>query len=179
MYTITLNELVNYGLEIFPDFEFNNISIFGKVITKEDFINKFYDYYGAYEIAFSQPDEFIFEFRRIFDKNYDAFIKKIEVFNSINYNLEGYTRNINRNVDSDNKYSDTPNEPMKESTDIYLTNRSIDKSTGQTNEIYKENEVEKYNKISEKIKNIIYEFYDLFDCLFLNYISLKTFSRRI
>lgn len=177
IYTATFNELRYYEISPFPEFDFNDITILDKTITKDEFIEKFYDYYGEYQIAYPTPDQFCFEFKRIFNRNYDKFIKQVELANTVKFNLDTYNRTLERNYTTENKYSDTPNETLQNGdfTNKYLTNAEKDEGNGSTNETYSLNDIERFNDIYNKITNILYKFLDLFDECFMNYKSTKTY----
>ena len=177
MYTITLNDLKELGYEIFPDFDFPTVSILGESITKQDFIDKFYAYYGEYQIAYPTPSKFIFEVGRIFNRNYQKFLKQIDVCNSIIYSLDGYKRVIDRDYSGTSKYSDTPNQTIDAISDsnTYLSSLNKDSEEATTTETYSTNEIEKFDDVRKKIRNVMYDFFDLFNDCFLTYMSTKTY----
>lgn len=176
MYTITFNRLKELGYDPFPIFDFPTVKILDKDVSKEDLISAFYSYYGNYQIAFSNPNKFIFEFQRIFNRNYLILLKQIEVANKIVYDFSGYKRDIERTSNYDSKYSDTPNETLANG-DSYLTNITNDTDNANTVENYQQNNVEKFNEINSKIRNVIYDFLDKFNNLFLFYNSTKTYHK--
>lgn len=179
MYTITFNELRELGESPFPEYEFNTITVLDKQITKEDFENLFYEYYGMYQIAYPTHTEFCFEFQRIFNRNYNKFLKQVEIANNIVYDLAGYKRNVTREYDDTSKNSDTPNESLQDGQlgDTYLTGVSRDTGNGETVEKYTTNDIEKFNAVQEKINDVMYNFLEKFNDCFLTYKTTKTYYK--
>lgn len=180
MYTITFNELRELGESPFPEYEYKQITFLDKTLTKEQFEQLFYDYYGSYQIAYPTHTEFAFEFARIFNRNYDIFNKKIEMFNKLNFDTTEYVKDVSGVSDAQRKYSDTPNESLDGDGnlgDSYLTDVSKEGVEGSSKETYKSNDIIKFNEIETKINNVIYEFLDKFNDCFLTYKTTKTYYK--
>ena len=174
MYTIKLYDVINkYGYSIFPEYDFNPISYYESQITKEKFETMLIEYYENYQIAFELIEDFIFEFKRVFNKNFKSFYKKLELQNQIVYSLNSYKHNYTLNDNTDSIFSDTPNEPMDGTEEIYYTNRTKYKANKTIEDTMNLNEIERFNDIYDKIHDVIYDFFDKFDKLFLNYIAIK------
>lgn len=180
MYTITFNELKELGISPFPNYSYKQITIFDKTLTQEEFEQLFYDYYGSYQIAYPTHTEFCFEFARIFNRNYDIFNKKVEMFNKLNFDTTEYVKDIEGSAEGQRKYSDTPNESLDTDGNLgdnYLTDVSKEGTSGNSKETYKTNDIIKFNEIEEKINNVIYEFLDKFNDCFLTYKTTKTYYK--
>ena len=180
MYTITFNELKELGISPFPSYTYKQITFLDKTLTQDEFEKLFYDYYGSYQIAYPTHTEFCFEFARIFNRNYDIFNKKIEMFNKLNFDTTEYVKDIEGSSDSQRKYSDTPNESLDNAGnlgDSFLTDVSKEGVAGSSKETYKSNDIIKFNDVEAKINNVIYEFLDKFNDCFLTYKVTKTYYK--
>ena len=180
MYTITFNELRELGESPFPQYEYKQITFLDKTLTKEQFEQLFYDYYGSYQIAYPTHTEFAFEFARIFNRNYDIFNKKIEMFNKLNFDTTEYVKDVSGTSDAQRKYSDTPNESLDGEGnlgDSYLTDVTKEGATGNSKETYKINDIIKFADLEQKINNVIYDFLDKFNDCFLTYKTTKTYYK--
>lgn len=177
MYTINLYDVINkFGRNIFPNYSFNNIAWFDKEITKEDFENMLIDYYANYEIGFETIEMFIFEFKRIFNREFPTMYEQLKLQSKITYDLLSYNHSYQVTDKNDNKYSDTPNEPLTDvgGSELYLTTRTLNDNEKSIIDNMKLNDIERFNDVYYKIRNIIYEFFDKFDDLFLKIQVIKT-----
>lgn len=205
MVGITIYKMEQMGYDLF-DFEYSwdDVSYFGTNITKETLQNDFKEYYSHYNIAYETIESFKFELRRRWKKYVRAYnnllksqpdIKLNESERTYTESNEGNRKNtnsaqVNHTSDvtnnSDNKFSDTPNQNIAGETEMYLTNREIDKTTSNTisednsqstsdrtysdnkdiTESLTGNEFEKYSKIKEFVEDMEYKFFDMFNDLF-------------
>lgn len=205
MVGITIHKMEQMGYNLFDfDYNWDDVNYFGTNITKETLESDFKEYYAHYNIAYETIESFKFELRRRWKKYVRAYnnilkaqpdIKLNESERTYTENNEGsrndsnsaqvsHTSDVTNN--SDNKFSDTPNQNMAGETEMYLTNREIDETT--TNTVSKDqsqstyertssdtkditesltgNEFEKYTKIRDFVEDMEYRFFDMFNDLF-------------
>lgn len=175
-FTLTIDEIINeYGINIF-DFEyiFTEFNYYGKNITKEELQNMFIEYYRYYPISFETIQRFKFELKRKWIKNITIYNKIFEI-QPKDYKLYDKVRDYITSTRGNIDYSDTPNEPMIGDNN-YLTNKTLTNSEIDGKETLSKNEVEKYSNLMTKLKNGVYEFFDLFDDLFSTLQQISTYE---
>lgn len=160
------------------DFDYNwtDVVIGDKTYNKEYIQNQFIDYYLYYHIGYSTVDEFKWRLRRNWLDKISKLQQQLSVYpQELSLNDRVIKRDYN-NV-SDNKYSDTPNQPMLDvdPQGSYLTDRTYMNSNGDTTISETRNEIEKYSTIKNKITNVLYDWYKEFEMLFITDIIIKDY----
>lgn len=163
---ITIDDILNkYGYEIFDfDYEWENVTLFGEEITKEVLQNKFIEYYQYYPISVETIESFKFELKRLWLKNIKPLNMLIKSFPT-DITLEDTKKIFNGELEMENKFSDTPNQPM-EGEEAYLTYIAKNKNNNSSTETESKNPINKFYNIYNKYNNIMYDFYDKFNNLF-------------
>lgn len=162
------------------DYEWTDIEV-GEVTYDKNYIeDAFYEYWKFYQIGYSTLAEFEWRLQRKWLSSIKVLAQKLNTY-PIEPDLA--ERKINRNytADSDNKYSDTPNQPMLnvDPEGKYLTDRTVTNNNYNSNITETKNEVAKFAEINSKFRDVLYdwvkEFDGLFltDCLIYNYINCK------
>ena len=181
MQTITLEECVDIGWKFITDEEYNSdvseLTSIGLSVKKvyDDLIN----YYAFYQIAFETPQRFGFEFRRVWDMEFEKFKQMCNMYSKVDTDnpIKDYTHNYTSSGDNTNDFSDTPNQPMyadgNETIAKYLTNRTKNKSKISSEDTRQNNTYEAYERISKYAHNVEYDFINKFDKLFSKYIPIK------
>lgn len=152
------------------DYDFPDITINDKVITKTSIQDDFKDFWWFYQIGYSTLDEFKWRFKRVWlDKIYTLRQRLSQYPELDNLNLTGKTIDKTYTNDNDNKYSDTPNQPMvsEDSSNVFLTDRTITNTTGSHNETETDNVLEQYEKLHKYMRNVEYDFFKEFKSLFI------------
>lgn len=212
--TIDFIEQAGYNIFDFP-YQWQDVNYLGKSITKQTIEDDFKDYYRYYNISLETIESFKFELKRKWLKNVTAFNQLLlaqptldlnEEKRTLSRNTEGQrednwnesgTDNSTSNYNSDNKFSDTPNQPMDGETS-YLTNRTIDTNTDKTEmtsehsgentrnntedvneeENRSKNETLRFYEIAEQYRDMQYEFYDKFTDLFQTLLQIGEYRKR-
>lgn len=182
-YTIYFNEILsNIGWDSITQFCENiptGIQYRGEELTVDTITKKIQSLYGNYEIAFETVDSFINEFQRVWNTYINTTIDKLKLYSKVNFDLTEYNHTYNTTDKGDDRYSDTPNEPMQESDSsfegsIYLTNRSTYENSKVINDNMTLNGMQKYGDISKYVDDPIVNFAQQFDYLFNHLIVVKT-----
>ena len=160
------------------DYDWTDITVGDTTYNKEYIEDSFYNYWKYYQIAYSTLDEFKWRLQRRWLSSIKILAQKLNTY-PVEPDLA--ERKINRSFtsSSDNKYSDTPNEPMLDvdPQGKYLTDRTYTDNEYNSNITETKNEVAKFAELNSKIRDVMYEwikeFKPLFltDCLIYNYIS--------
>lgn len=177
-YTIYFKDILKmYGweniLQICKDLKPNT-----PTYTKQDIANEIQRLYQNYEIAFETIDSFVNEFQRVWNSNINTTCDKLILYNKVNFELDEYIHEYEGQDEGDDRYSDTPNNPMLETdtnfeTSIYLTNRSTYKNGKKITDKMKLNPLQKYADISNGVADPLIEFCNKFEKLFNHLIVIK------
>lgn len=158
------------------DYDWTDVDIGGTVYNREYIEKAFTDYWLFYQIGYSTLDEFNWRLRRKWLDKINVLQQKLSIYpNKISLNEYTITRTFNNA--SDNKYSDTPNQPMLD-VDVegkYLTDRTFVDNNGSSTINETKNEIDKYNSIKNKITNVLYDWIKEFDGLFITDIIIKDY----
>lgn len=152
------------------DFDYNWTDItIGDITYSKNYIQEaFKEYWWYYQIGYSTLDEFKWRLKRSWKSTISIFEQKLTLYPQ---QLALNEKTIERTYDNttDNKYSDTPNQPMLDvDTDgKYLTDRTHIDLNGNSTETETRNELEKYGEINRKITDVMYEFIKSFRDLFI------------
>lgn len=169
--TMDLDYIYNtLGKDIFDfDFTFTGTDS----VDKEKFKEMFKDYWLYYQIGYSTYDEFAWRFRRRLLSTIDVLNQKLTIYPKTLDLKDGNVKKTFKN-NTDNKYSDTPNQPMLDTDPEgkYLTDRTNVDMSGESTEEKERNSLEKYSEIDQKIQDIIYDYIKSFKCLFITDVIL-------
>lgn len=159
----------------FP-YDWTDITIGNITYNKQYIENAFIDYFLYYYIGYSTVDEFIWRLRRNWLDKISVLQQQLSVYPT-QISLDERTIKRNYTNSSDNKYSDTPNEPMLDvdPEGKYLTDRTVLDANGDTTISESLNTVEKYNTIKSKITNVLYAWFKQFDKLFITDVMIKDY----
>lgn len=150
------------------DYEWTDLVIGNKTYSKTYIQDAFKDYWWYYQIGYSTLDEFKWRLKRNWKANIDILAKRLSVYpQQILLNEKVIEREYTN--ETDNKYSDTPNQQMAgvDSASGYLTDRTKIDMGGNSTETITKNELEKYAEIEKNIKDVMYEFIKMFKPLFI------------
>ena len=150
------------------EYDFTEITIGNKTYNKELLQNEFKDYWWYYQIGYSTLDEFKWRLRRNLKATIDTLSQRLSIYpRQLSLNEKKITKEYTNTTD--NKYSDTPNEPMLnvDTDGKYLTDRTHINMDGNSSEIETRNELEKYAEIQGKIRDVMYDFIKSFRDLFI------------
>lgn len=162
------------GENIFDfDYDWEDITIGDKVYSKEYIQNNFIDYWLYYHIGYSTLDEFKWRLRRNWLNKIEVLKQQLSLYPT-KLNLNEYNINRTYSSKSDNKYSDTPNQPMLDvdPEGKYLTDRTYNDLDGNSNVTETKNELAKYNELKNKAHNVLYDWIKSYDYLFLTDVLL-------
>lgn len=158
------------------DYDWTDIIINDKTYNKSYVENAFTDYWLYYQIGYSTLDEFKWRLRQVWKDKISILQQQLSIYPKVlSLNEHTITRNFTNS--SDNKYSDTPNQPML-NVDLdgkYLTDRTYIDNSGNSTINESKNEVDKYNQIKNKITNVLYDWIKSFDSLFITDIIIKNY----
>lgn len=157
------------------EYNFEPISVNGKEYNKDMLEKAFIEYYFEYQIGYSTLTEFLFRLRRRWLSNIDVLHQRLELYPREQLSLNEIKKEKEYKLDSDSKYSDTPNEKMFDDTNGYLTDRTLFNSTQKVSENEKHNEISKYADLYAKLKDVMYEWFKTFECLFITDVILSDF----
>lgn len=178
MKTISLYDIKNELEENVFDFNYDwtDITVGGIIYNKEYIENAFNDYYLHYQIGYSTLEEFKWRLRRNWLEKISILQQQLSVYpTQIRLNDRTITRDFTNS--SDNKYSDTPNQPMLnvDPQGQYLTDRTYIDNSGNSTVNETRNELDKYNEIKKKITNVLYSWLKEFECLFITDIIIRDY----
>lgn len=150
------------------DYDWTDIEIGDKEYTKDEIEEAFKEYWWYYQIGYSTLDEFKWRLKRAWKSKIGIFAQRLSVYPQ-EISLKEKTIKKDYKNATDNKYSDTPNEPMLDvDTDgAYLTDRTHIDMDGDSTETESRNELEKYDELYGKIRDVMYDFIKSFKDLFL------------
>lgn len=162
------------GEDIFDfDYEFPDIVIGDKTYTKTMFQDAFKDYWYFYQIGYSTLDEFKWRLRRNVKATISTFIQRLKLYPT---ELDLNERTVKKEFTntSDNKYSDTPNQPMLavETDGKYLTDRTYVNLDGNSKESETRNTLDKFYELDRKVQDTMYEYIKSFKVLFFTDIII-------
>lgn len=150
------------------DYDWTDIVIGSKTYDKTLIQNAFKDYWWYYQIGYSTLTEFKWRLKRNWLATINEFAQRLSLYPQ---KLALNERVIEKEFTNatDNKYSDTPNQPMLnvDEQGKYLTDRTKIDMTGDSTERETRNELEKYAEINKKITDVMYEFIKSFKYLFI------------
>lgn len=155
------------------DYDWTDIVIGTTTYSKTYLQDAFKEYWWYYQIGYSTLDEFKWRLKRNWKATINEFAQRLSLYPqelSLNESIteKQYTH------ETDNKFSDTPNQPMLD-TDTdgqYLTDRTKVDANGNINEIKTRNELQKYAEINKAITDVMYEFIKTFKPLFITDIII-------
>lgn len=150
------------------DYDWTDLVIGAKTYTKEYIEEAFKEYWWYYQIGYSTLEEFKWRLKRSWKSKIETFAQRLSAYpQTISLNEKTIEKNYNNTTD--NKYSDTPNQPMLDvDTDgSYLTDRTHIDMDGDSTETETRNELEKYDELYAKIRDVMYDFIKSFRDLFL------------
>lgn len=150
------------------EYDWTDIVIGEKTYSKEYIQEAFLEYWWFYQIGYSTLEEFEWRLKRNWKATINEFAQRLSLYPQ---KLSLNERIIEKDFTNatDNKYSDTPNEPMLDTDEQgkYLTDRTKIDLTGDSTERETRNELEKYAEINKKISDVMYEFIKSFKYLFI------------
>lgn len=193
--TLTLDYILNvYQENIFDfDYDFDDTTIGNRLYNKEYIESCFKDYYLYYQIGYSTIEEFKFRLKRKWKSNILQFNQLLKAMPT-NINLANYSENLSSerhatlekeySNKNDNRYSDTPNQDMgTQDEPNYLTDRTLDDFQGESNDVTAEtNTINKetfenksimFDKLNKKIHNVMYEFFESMNGLFITDVFIE------
>lgn len=166
--TMTLDEFIALGFNPFSfNYAFTTVTLDdGTVIDKDYLENEFIEYYAHYPIVFGTWEQFYAELRRRWKKEIGPFNRALRIMPTV-YNLNDRGMKTTQTVARDQKYSDTPNQPMDTSTNAYLTTRTLDDGmqTAETNE--SKNDLIQFDRLKRLTADLTYEFLDKYISFFI------------
>lgn len=155
------------------DYEWTDLVIGTKSYTKQFIQDAFKEYWWYYQIGYSTLDEFKWRLKRNWKSMISALSQKLNLYPQ---NLSLKDRILEKQYENttDNKYSDTPNEPML-AVDVegkYLTDRTYVNLDGNSTETETRNELDKYYELDRKVQDVMYVWIKEFKYLFLTDIII-------
>lgn len=178
MKTMDLNYIKEELEENIFDFDYDWTDIvIGEITYNKEYIqNKFIDYWLFYHIGYSTLEEFKWRLRRNWQDKISILQQQLSIYpQQITLNERTITKDFTNS--SDNKYSDTPNQPMLnvDPQGQYLTDRTYIDNTGNSTINENRNELDKYTQLKNKITNVLYDWIKQFDYLFITDIIIKDY----
>ena len=157
------------GEDIFDfDYDWTDLVIGNKNYTKEYIQEAFKEYWWYYQIGYSTLEEFKWRLKRSWKSKIETFAQRLSAYPQT-ISLKEKTIEKEYNNITDNKYSDTPNQPMLnvDTDGKYLTDRTHINMDGDSTETETRNELDKYDELYSKIRDVMYDFIKSFKDLFL------------
>ena len=172
-----LNYIINtLGKNVFDfDYDFPEIVIGDKTYNKTLFEQEFIDYWLYYNIGYSTLNEFMWRLRRRVKSTISIFTQKLKLYpQELNLNERTLTKEFTNQ--SDNKYSDTPNEPMLDvdSDGKNLTDRTRINIDGNSVENETRNSLAKYAEVQKTISDTMFDYIKSFKVLFITDVIVET-----
>lgn len=168
--TISLQNIYELlGDNVFDfDYDFDDVVINDVTYNKNLLEETFKEYWWLYQIGYSTVDEFKWRLKRCWKKTISVFRQKLLLYPT-EQNLNEETSTFNYSTDSDNKYSDTPNQPMLDVDPVgkYLTNRTYINVNGNNENIKTKNALSKFSDVQRYIEDVLYSFISSFNYLFI------------
>lgn len=157
-YTAELRTILDNDIDIF-DFEYTRLPESQAIISDTDLEQGFIDRYYFREVGFETVERFKHYLKVHWRENIEVFDKLLVAFNS---EIDPIS-NMNSVIENKTIFEDTPKSKLG-STD-YATNITSSRQTASGSSGV--SQIELLEKYHEKIKDIITEFYDKFDELFM------------
>ena len=174
--TMDLDYIINnLQEELFDfDYDFADITIGNKTYNKQLLQDTFTEYWYYYHIGYSTLEEFKWRLKRTWKATIGVFAQKLSLYPQ-ELNLKDRTYTKEYSSDTDNKYSDTPNQPMLDvDTDgKYLTDRTYVNINGNNTETETKNELDKYFELEKKVQDTMYEYIKSFKNLFITDVIIE------
>ena len=160
-YTAELRTIINNNFDIF-DFVYERDPKSIAIISNEDLQKGFIDHYYFREVGFETLERFKYKLKTQWLESIENFDKLLIAYNqSINTKT-----NITSNTQNTSVYNDTPKNALDFGTEA--THASSITHNTQTNVgLSGLTEIEALELYHDKIKDIVSEFYDSFDNLFM------------
>lgn len=174
--TMDLDYIINSLQEEIFDFEytFDDIVVGNMTYNKALLQQAFIDYWYYYQIGYSTLEEFKWRLKRTWTSTISVFTQKIKLYpTELNLNDRVLSKEY-ENI-TDNKYSDTPNQPMLD-TDTdgkYLTDRTHINFDGSSNETETRNAIDKFYEVNRKMQDVMYEYIKSFKPLFITDVIIE------
>ena len=157
-YTAELRTILDNDIDIF-DFEYTRLPESQAIISDDDLEQGFIDRYYFREVGFETVERFKHYLKVHWRENIEVFDKLLIAFNS---EIDPIS-NMNSVIENKTVFEDTPKSKLGSTdyaTNITSSRQSASGSSGTS-------QIELLEQYHDKIKDIITEFYDRFDELFM------------
>ena len=160
-YTAELRTIINNNFDIF-DFVYERDPKSIAIISNEDLQKGFIDHYYFREVGFETLERFKYKLKTKWLESIENFDKLLIAYNqSINTKT-----NITSNAQNTNVYNDTPKNALDFGTEATHAS-SITHNTQTNTGLAGLTEIEALELYHDKLKDIVTEFYNSFDNLFM------------
>lgn len=160
-YTAELRTIIANEFDIF-DFEYTRSSASQAIVSDEDLEQGFIDRYFFREIGFETLERFKHKLKTQWLESIGNFDKLLVAYDA-NVNVKS---NLGSNVNNVSRYNDTPKSALDYGTESTHAS-SITDNKQDSNGYAGVTEIELLELYHDKIKDIVSEFYDSFDNLFM------------